>query len=219
MNSTSSDVLQTILSYFDIKEISRKCPINHLFDRVCRPESFWKRKLSKEYSIVEKEDDETWRSKAKEVYTESILFWNDVDENIHYCMWNYPGIEDLNIRYEKSIIDHAFKEKKEFFVTELMFNAFFNANYTMSSSAANDSFCKAFINLFKRIAFLSPRKKISIKWILNIVDRNEKSYPVCRIFILVDIYLKHDDIFIDDVGSIDWKRALMKHNNLLHTNA
>ncbi len=168
MDSTNSDVLQTILSYFDIREISRKCPINHLFDRVCRPESFWKRKLSREYSVVEKKDNDTWRIKAKEVYLESILFWNNVDEHIHCYMWNYSSIDNPTIKFEKKFIDHALRERKEFFATGLIFREFFKARYNIS--IRNTHFCKTFISLFKKTASLSPQKKISIKWILYSID-------------------------------------------------
>ncbi len=117
MNTTSSDTLHVILSYFDIREISRKCPINHLFDRVCRPKSFWKRKLSREYSVVEKEDNDTWRIKAKKVYLESIIFWDNVNKYIHCYMWNYSSIDNPAISFERRFIDHALREGKEFFAT------------------------------------------------------------------------------------------------------
>ena len=115
MNSVSSDVLRTILSCLDIKEISKKCIISHLFDIACRQESFWKRKLSKEYSVIEKEDDDTWRSKAKRVYLESILFWDNVDKHIHCYMWNYCSTDNPAIKFEEKFIDHALRERKEFF--------------------------------------------------------------------------------------------------------
>nr|QBK92506.1 MAG: F-box-like family protein [Pithovirus LCPAC401] len=74
MDSVSSDVLQTILSYLDIGEISRKCFTSHPFDRVCKSEFLLKNILEKDYSVIEKGDNDTWRNKAKKVYLESALF-------------------------------------------------------------------------------------------------------------------------------------------------
>ncbi len=216
MNTTSSDVLHVIFSCLDVKEISRKCHINHLFDRICRSEAFWRRKLSKEYNIVEKRDDDTWRNKAKEVYLESILFWNNVDKHIHCYMWNYSSISNPAIKFEKRFIDHALRERKEFFATGLIFREFFKAHYSMS--IRNVHFCKTFISLFKKTASLSPQKKISIKWILYLTDGKLcYSLILIRIRILVDIYLKYGDLFIDDVDSINWKTELVKQNNLYAT--
>nr|QBK93221.1 MAG: hypothetical protein LCPAC403_03550 [Pithovirus LCPAC403] len=76
--------------------------------------------------------------------------------------------------------------------------------------------------MLEKIAFLSPQKKISIKWILYLVDEVDedeelhRSRILTRICILVNIYLKYDYLFIDDVDSIEWKRELTRlHNRLL----
>lgn len=81
---------------------------------------------------------------------------------------------------------------------------------------ANGSFCKNFVSLFKKTASLFSRKKISIEWMLNFVVQEEMHHSriLDRIHILVDIYLKHNDLFIDDVDSIEWKTELMKQTNL-----
>ncbi len=78
----------------------------------------------------------------------------------------------------------------------------------------NVHFCKTFISLFKKTASLSPQKKISIKWILYLADGKLcYSLILIRIRILVDIYLKYGDLFIDDVDSNEWKKELMIHKD------
>ena len=221
MNSISSDSLQTIFTYFDVGEISRKRPTNHSFDRVCGSESLWKNILSRDYSITEKKN-ETWRSKAKEVYIESISFWNNVDNEIDYRMENYLG-EDLVDKFEKKLSDHAIRERKEFFVIKLIFKAFFINEAILMDYIENGYTCRNFISLFKKVASLSPQKKISTKWILDLVHEDDckrgcecedkceykykelfTTFPL-KINILNAIYLKYDHLFMNDISSINWK--------------
>nr|QBK92507.1 MAG: uncharacterized protein LCPAC401_01450 [Pithovirus LCPAC401] len=127
-------------------------------------------------------------------------------------MWNYSTIDNPAIKFEEKFIDHSLRERKEFFATGIIFREFFEAHYTMNIE--NEHFCKVFIDLFKKTAFLSPQKKISIKWILYLTDGDLcHSVILGRIRILADIYLNHGDLFIDDVDSIEWKRELMIHND------
>nr|QBK92766.1 MAG: F-box family protein [Pithovirus LCPAC401] len=221
MDSTSSDSLQIIFTYLDVEEISRKCLTNHLFDRVCRSESLWKNVLSRDYSIIEKKN-ETWRKKAKEVYIESTLFWNSIDNSIDYQMENYLG-EDLVDKFEKKLSDHALRERKEFFVIKLIFKVFFINEVILIDYIENGYTCRNFISLFKKVASLSPQKKISTKWILDLVheddckrgceceDKCEYKYKgLFKLFpgeinILNAIYLKYDHLFMNDISSINWK--------------
>nr|QBK92758.1 MAG: uncharacterized protein LCPAC401_03960 [Pithovirus LCPAC401] len=210
MDRISSNSLQTIFTYLDVGEISRKCLINHLFNRICNLEALYKTKLSENYSITEK-GDESWRSKAKEVYLESILFWNNVDSYINFYMRYNSDVENSSKKFEKRLSDHALREKKEFFVIELIFKVFLN-NYHSESSFESGYFCRNFVSTFKKIEFLFPEKKISIKWILNFVDKDEDLYSkfLWRIRLIVTIYLNYHYMFIDDEDSIEWKTVLMK---------
>nr|QBK92764.1 MAG: F-box-like family protein [Pithovirus LCPAC401] len=214
MDSISSDSLQTIFTYLDIGEISRKCLTNHLFDRVCRPESLWKNKLSKEYSVVEN-GNETWRSKAKEVYIESISFWKNVDDFIDYYMVRGQGTDDLIEKFEKRLIDHALREKKEFFTIEIIFRA--PGYHTMYYIEIINRFRSTFISLFEKAASLSLQKKISIKWILNLIDEDELEHEcecdtLWKIEGLVLIYLKYEHLFIDDAESYEWRKELIRQS-------
>ncbi len=215
MNSISSDSLQMIFTYLDVGEISRKSLTNHLFDRVCKSEFLWKRKLSKEYSIVEKKDDDTWRNKAKKVYLESISFWDNVD--IDYYVNNIFNTDDfMSIMFEETLIDHALRERKEFFTIELLFKGFFNSQFLQSIDPRR--ICKNFIILLEKVASSSPKGKMSIKWILDLIVDD---YPETRVYyhskieVLVGIYLKYNHLFIDDVDSFEWKVELVKQHNLL----
>nr|QBK92760.1 MAG: uncharacterized protein LCPAC401_03980 [Pithovirus LCPAC401] len=173
MDSISSDLLQTIFTYLDVGEISRKCIINHLFNRICISESLWKNKLSESYSIIEKKD-ESWRKNAKRMYLESNLFWKNVNTdmkssilpvtiNVHLMRFPMPRLSSID-RFEKSLVDHALRERKEFFATELIFGVFFSTCYF---NIADGRICKNFISLFEKVAELSPEGKISIKWLLG----------------------------------------------------
>ncbi len=190
MDSTSTDTLQLIFTYLDVGEISRKNLTNHLFDRVCKSESLWKNKLSEDYSIVKKRN-ESWRNKAKEVYIESNLFWDNIDDGIDYCMKDDYAVKYLIDVFEKSLVDHALRERKEFFAIEIIFKAFFQFHYT-TSYLNHGYFYVNFISLFERVAELYPRKKISIKWILDFEydDDYGDDNILERIRTLVSIYLK-----------------------------
>nr|QBK94067.1 MAG: F-box-like family protein [Pithovirus LCPAC406] len=213
MDNISSDSLQKIFTYLDVGEISRKCSTNHLFNRVCRSEFLWKNTLSRDYSITEK-GNETWRNKAKEVYLESISFWDNVDY-IDYCMTQSFNGGDLLENFEKMLIDHAFRERKEFFIIELIFKA---PNYHyMYYMEITRRFSKNFVRLFEKVASLSSQKKISIKWILELVDECECENEKCtqdkwKIRSLVHMYLKYDHLFIDDVDSNKWKEELIRQS-------
>nr|QBK92765.1 MAG: uncharacterized protein LCPAC401_04030 [Pithovirus LCPAC401] len=227
MNTISSDSLQTIFTYLDIGEISRKSLINHFFNKLCSSESLHKIKLSEDYSIVEKRN-ENWRSKAKEVYIESISFWKNVDNDIDYYMTKCLGTNDLIGKFEKKLSDHALRERKEFFVIKLIFRA--PSYHYMYYMEITRYFCKFFITLFEKVASLSPQKKISIKWILNLINGDELEHEdeictqdkcececdVCdvlwKIEGLVHIYLKYGHLFIDDVDSDKWKEELIRQS-------
>nr|QBK94066.1 MAG: F-box-like family protein [Pithovirus LCPAC406] len=221
MDSISLDSLISIFTYLNVGEISRKCLTNHIFDKVCRSEFLWKNTISRDYSIVEK-GNETWRSKAKEVYIESISFWNDIDNDIDYYMVKSVGTEDLTDKFEKMLIDHALKEREEFFVIELIF---IECSYEYMYYMVTRRFSKNFVRLFEKVASLSSQKKISIKWILDLINECECECEderciqgVCecdeycvswRIEFLAHIYLKYDHLFINDVDSNEWERELI----------
>ncbi len=211
MDSISSDSLQTIFTYLDVGEISRKCLTNHLFSKLCSSETLHKIKLSEDYSIVEKRN-KSWRSKAKEVYIESISFWKNVD--IDYYVNNISDTNDfMSIMFEETLIDHAFRERKEFFTIELLFKGFFSSHLLQSIDPRR--ICKNFIKLLEKVASSSPKGKMSIKWILDlIVDDYQETrvYYHSKIEVLVGIYLKYDHLFIDDVNSNEWKEELSKQN-------
>nr|QBK92762.1 MAG: uncharacterized protein LCPAC401_04000 [Pithovirus LCPAC401] len=216
MDSISSDSLQTILSFFDVGEIFRKNLINHLFNKLCSSEALHKIKLLEDYSIVEK-GDESWRKKTKKVYLESISFWNNVDNDIDYYMIDNLSTKDLVDKFEKKLIDYALRERKEFFVIKLIFKVFFINRYYNMYHIKNGYMCRNFISLFKKVASLSPQKKISTKWILDLVHEdycksdcedecNEliTTYPR-KIKILDAICLKYDHLFINDISLVNWR--------------
>ncbi len=216
MDNTSKDTLQLIFTYLDVGEISRKRLTNHLFDKVCRSEVLHKIKLSEDYSITEKEN-ETWRSRAKEVYIESTLFWKNVDDDIDYYMIGNLSTKDLVDKFEKKLADHALRERKEFFVIKLIFKVFFINRFDYKYHIFTGYTCRNFISLFKKVASLSPQGKISTKWILDLVhedycksgcedecDELVVTYPI-KIKILDAIYLKYDHLFMNDISSVDWR--------------
>nr|QBK92759.1 MAG: F-box-like family protein [Pithovirus LCPAC401] len=218
MDNISSDSLQTIFTYLDVGEISRKCLTNHLFDKVCRSDFFWENILKRNYSVVEKEDDHTWRNKTKEMYLESTTFWNTIDNNIEYYMWDFC-FEDEVDEFQKSLTDRALREKKEFIVMKLIFYVFLNTFYS-EDNIRRMHFCRNFISLFEKVASLSPQKRISIKWILSLTDKVDidkygKCHPkiVWRIEILAAIYLKYEHLFIVDVDSVDERVKLIKQDS------
>nr|QBK94073.1 MAG: uncharacterized protein LCPAC406_03870 [Pithovirus LCPAC406] len=216
MNSTSSDSLQTIFTYLDVGEISRKSLTNHLFNNLCSSEVLNKIKLSEDYSIVEKEEYQTWRSRTKEIYLESISFWKNIDDDIDYYVNNIFGTEDIMIRFEKRLIDHALREGKEFFTIELIFKEFFDSYFLQSIDPRR--ICKNFISLLEKVASSSPKGKMSIKWMLDLIVDNYQETRISyhsKIEVLVRIYLEYNHLFMNDVDSIEWKVELEKQYNLL----
>ncbi len=219
MEGISSDSLQKIFTCLDIGEISRLCYTNYFFYRVCRLESLWKDILKRDYSIVEKDNNVTWRNKAKKVYLESNLFWNSVDHNIDFYMKSHTNFRSPELslidNFEKNIVNHAIRERKEFFAAELIFKVFFSADYS-NYNIGNGRFLMNFIRLFEKVAELSPQKKISIKWLLSLGNKDEKFYHqnlLKRIRTLVGIHLKYNNLFIVDINPIEWTAELTKQNN------
>ncbi len=215
MESISLDSLQIIFTHLDIREISRLCYINYLFNKIGRSESLWKDILKRNYSIIEKDNDVTWRSKAKEVYIDSNLFWNLVDHNIDlYMKFSVPKLSLIN-KFEKNLADRAIREGKEFFATELIFKVFFSEDYS-NYNIGNGRFLMNFIRLFEKVAELSPQKKISIKWLLGLYTKDQGFYHqkiLRRIRVLVNIHLKYNNLFIVDVNPIQWTVELSKQSN------
>ena len=109
MESISSSSLQMIFTYLDIGEISRLCHTNYFFDRVCRAESLWKNILRRDYSIVEKNNNVTWRSKAKKIFIDSNIFWKGVNYNIDYYMKHHTNFRSPELslidNFEKNLVN------------------------------------------------------------------------------------------------------------------
>nr|QBK93078.1 MAG: F-box-like family protein [Pithovirus LCPAC403] len=255
LRNATPQIIQKIFSNLSVGQISRLCQISHSFNSVCRGESLWKDKLWNDYG-VEIKNKRTWREEAKVVFLESEQFWKTINENINYFMTdgiNY--MEDSKIendlgdeageainKFEKNFADHALREEKEFYATELVFRSFYNtARYI--DSLEDDGHYVNFIPLFEKVAELSTERKISLKWVLNLNDIKEiklteidPKYPNIdftreyntedyieqwRVWnrdlyrgmgSLASLYFKHYDLFVDDTNA-DQKDIVMMLNN------
>ena len=181
LRNATPQIIQKIFSNLSVGQISRLCQISHSFNSVCRGESLWKDKLWNDYG-VEIKNKRTWREEAKVVFLESEQFWKTINENINYFMTdaadqnsqvilsdipNVDEAEEAISKFEKNFADHALREEKEFYATELIFRSFFNTDREIDSLEEIYHYVN-FIPLFEKVAELSPRGKISLKWVLSL---------------------------------------------------
>nr|QBK92543.1 MAG: F-box-like family protein [Pithovirus LCPAC401] len=176
----SLDILQYILSYLKVGQISQLCHISHAFNLVCTRESLWKDKAWSDYGDRTMYC-ETWRETAIICFVIVEEFWKDLDEEISYYMTGGPfcrgtsKIENeygfqiaakMTYRFERQLENHALNEREEFYVTELIFKSFFNTDLCMYYTLDRNEYYIYFINLFSRItegsaSLISSRGKLS----------------------------------------------------------
>ncbi len=194
----SSDILQYILSYLRVKQISRLCRVSHAFDLVFKRESLWKDKAWKDYRVRTKQC-KTWRETSINCFVTSEEFWKDLDEEISYYMTNGPfccgtseirnkyGVDrakDMTYSFQIELEDYVLTEREGFYITELIFKSFFNTgHYTVSLD--DDDYYLIPIAIFEKVAEgnmslissrgkLSPlvhlcaEGKLSLRWILSL---------------------------------------------------
>nr|QBK93079.1 MAG: F-box-like family protein [Pithovirus LCPAC403] len=181
LKNVTPQIIQKIFSNLSVGQISRLCQTRRSFNSVCRGESLWKDKLWNDYG-VEIKNKRTWREEAKVVFLESEQFWKTINENINYFMTdaadqnsqvilsdipNVDEAEEAISKFEKNFADHALREEKEFYATELIFRSFFNTDREIDSLEEIYHYVN-FIPLFEKVAELSPRGKISLKWVLSL---------------------------------------------------
>nr|QBK94007.1 MAG: F-box family protein [Pithovirus LCPAC406] len=157
----------------------------------------WRDKLLNDYGFKGKSRN-TWRETAKVVFRNSEIFWTSIDGNIDYYMTNgidYSGtsqlekdagnkVETLINEFERNLVDHALREREEFYVTELIFKSFYRTDRYIDS-IENDCYYINFIPLFEKIIegsarsissrgklssliYSSTERKISLQWILSL---------------------------------------------------
>ena len=68
----ASDLIQTIISNFTIKEISLLSIVNSQFNTICNKESLWRNVVLNEYGM-KKKCGKTWREMAKNLVQECIM--------------------------------------------------------------------------------------------------------------------------------------------------
>nr|QBK92542.1 MAG: F-box family protein [Pithovirus LCPAC401] len=150
-----------------------------------------------DYKIREKRQ-KTWRETVKVVFQNSEMFWMSIDKDINYYMTygiSYSGTsqlehdfgdkaEDLINEFERSIVDHALREREEFYIAELIFKSFYRTERYLDS-IDDDVYYVNFLPLFKKIAkestslisqrgklsplvHLSTKGKISLRWVLSL---------------------------------------------------
>ncbi len=166
------DVLQHILSYLTVGQISLSCPISSTFNIVCRRESLWKNKCWTDYKVSKKiRLDATWRETSKEIFEESESFWLSVEQGISYHMTlgvtysrtsqlvvdvGYDKVDDCINGFEIDLANRALREREEFYVAELIFRSFYHTSRYLDS-IYEDIYYINFIGLFRRIAELSVK--------------------------------------------------------------
>ena len=222
LRNATSQVIQKIFSNLDVGQISRLCQISRSFNLVCREESLWRDKLWNDYG-VEIKSKGTWREEAKVTFLESEKFWKTINEDIYYFMTdandqnsqvifddftNIDEVEEAISKFEKNFADHALREEKEFYATELIFRSFYNTERYIDN-LEDDGYYVNFISLLEKVAELSPEGKISLKWVLSLNH-------------IQDIKLTQidpDDLdvnLIDDYGTEKYKYAWLIYNRELY---
>ncbi len=206
LRNATPQIVQRIFSNLSVGKISQLCQTSHSFNFVCKEESLWKNKLRNDYG-VEINSKRTWREEAKVVFLESEQFWETIDEDIDYFMTNgmdYMGdskVEndlgdeagDFVNKFEKDLVDHALREEKEFYAAKLIFRSFYNTDRYIDS-LEDDGYYVNFIPLFEKLAELSPRGKISLKWVLGLNHIQEvKLTQIEDMYPLIDLTtIEHD---------------------------
>ena len=205
LKNATPQIVQKIFSNLSIGQISRLCQTSRSFNFVCREESLWKSKLWSDYG-VEIKNTETWREEAKIVFLESEQFWETINGGIDYFMtngMNYLGDSKVDFdlgdkaryfvnKFEKNLVDHALREGKEFYATELIFRSFYNTERYIDN-LEDDGYYVNFILLFEKVAELSPGGKISLKWVLSLNHIQEDKFAhFHKIHLSLNPTIEHD---------------------------
>ncbi len=207
MEGTSSDSLQMILGYLNVKEIWKVCHTSHHVNRVCRLESFWKSKLLIEYGLTKKKDN-TWRDSVKKAYINN-MFWSNATCNIYKYIYMNIDVD----KSEKGLFKLALLEQKELHAFKFIFDSLFQEWYYVVYNV-NDSFCNNFFPLFEKMAI---NEKISMKKLLYTgggSDNINEGAIKQRLAVLAAIYIKHSDLFLDDICSVEWRAQLRRLKNM-----
>ncbi len=122
------------------------------------------------------------------------IFWDNIVQNVqHYLIdgldQNNPESNDEEkteqvSEFQTTFNMRALDDKKEWLSIELILKSFFHSNISLPDYA-NEYHYENFLPLFERIAELSPKGKISIKWILelnHIKEVRSADYDSCFIW-------------------------------------
>ena len=160
---------------------------------------------------------------------------------LHIDINDYELEGKLIEEFENNLVNHALREKKEFYAAELVFRSFYNN--IRPSENDEDYYYLNFIPLFEKVAELSSRKKISMKWVLSLnhlqevklteIDPDDLNIDLINEYgrreyrklwfernrdldrslgSLQSLYIDHEDLFVDDT-TYDQKDIMMILNN------
>nr|QBK93055.1 MAG: hypothetical protein LCPAC403_01890 [Pithovirus LCPAC403] len=177
------------------------------------------------HGVVEN-TEETWRSMAKEVFVKSEKFWNELHKNIDYYMIDITNKLISVGMFEKKMVKYALMERKEFFSAKLIFISLYSNGSIFTDTLEDQWYYENFLPLFIKIAELSPSKKISLKWVLDLNPCEEikfSNYNECNqdnqwieynndlfhsLGPLASLYRNHPDLFVNDITQ---DQSIMMH--------